>query len=545
MIYRGNLGGKIILVGECLGREEAAKQQAFVGFSGQELDKMLAEAGIPISDCLFCNVLSHFPPGGETSYYFRRKKEAHELRMEEFMGLFPDPIVVDGVKELYNFLKDKTPTVVVALGNLALWALTGLGVDPKSPTPTGITKWRGSVISVENFKVIPTYNPAAILNNWDNRNIMVQDLRRVKREAAFHGVRDPQWDFVVRPTFSEVMGFLEKLHNSSLLAVDIETRWKQQISCVGIAPSKQEAICIPFMSTEKLEGYWDPQEELEITLALKRLLTNPQIGCIFHNGLYDSQYFARQWGYVPNIKHDTMIMQHVAFPGLQKSLAFCASLYCDIYTYWKDDGKEWNEKLPQEQHWIYNCTDCVRTFEVFETLTEVLKSLSLEEQYEFQMALFNPVLKMMLRGIRTDTVRRGELERQLAEAAKERREWFKKVLGHSLNPRSTPQMRTLFYTDFKMQPILDKKTKKPTLNDTALETIARRQPLLRPLVEKIQESRSIRVFKSNFVDAPLDEDNRLRSSINIAGTETFRFSASKDSFGFGANLQTIPKGTED
>jgi hypothetical protein len=36
----------------------------------------------------------------------------------------------------------------------------------------------------------------------------------------------------------------------------------------------------------------------------------------------------------------------------------------------------------------------------------------------------------------------------------------------------------------------------------------------------------------------------MRCSFNITGTKTYRFSASKNPFGNGANLETIPKGTE-
>jgi DNA polymerase I-like protein with 3'-5' exonuclease and polymerase domains len=36
----------------------------------------------------------------------------------------------------------------------------------------------------------------------------------------------------------------------------------------------------------------------------------------------------------------------------------------------------------------------------------------------------------------------------------------------------------------------------------------------------------------------------MRCTYNLAGTETFRFSSSEDAFGFGTNLQNIPKGDE-
>ena len=56
--------------------------------------------------------------------------------------------------------------------------------------------------------------------------------------------------------------------------------------------------------------------------------------------------------------------------------------------------------------------------------------------------------------------------------------------------------------------------------------------------------RSLGVFLSTFVNAPLDVDGRMRCSFNIAGTETYRFSSSKNAFGSGMNMQNIPKGGE-
>ena len=67
---------------------------------------------------------------------------------------------------------------------------------------------------------------------------------------------------------------------------------------------------------------------------------------------------------------------------------------------------------------------------------------------------------------------------------------------------------------------------------------------LRPLFDKVEEYRSYRVFRSNFVVKELDPDDQMRSSLAIAGTESLRFTSSENIEGRGANLQTIPKGTE-
>jgi DNA polymerase I-like protein with 3'-5' exonuclease and polymerase domains len=78
-----------------------------------------------------------------------------------------------------------------------------------------------------------------------------------------------------------------------------------------------------------------------------------------------------------------------------------------------------------------------------------------------------------------------------------------------------------------------------------LEKVAAREPLLRPLVDKIEEYRSIGVFLSNFLADKRDKDGRLRSAFNIGGTYTFRFSSNENAFGSGLNLQNIPGEDKD
>jgi DNA polymerase-1 len=170
--------------------------------------------------------------------------------------------------------------------------------------------------------------------------------------------------------------------------------------------------------------------------------------------------------------------------------------------------------------------------------------MNLQEPYAFQMAQFMPVLRMMLRGVRCDQSRKDALAMELLEAIGERERWVEDVVGRPLNVRSPKQMMDFFYDELGLPVQKVRKTGRPTANDEALHKLAVKEPLISPIVQYISEMRSLGVFLSTFVKAPLGEDKRLRSSYNIAGTETYRWSSSKDAFGTGLNLQNIPKGTE-
>ena len=194
--------------------------------------------------------------------------------------------------------------------------------------------------------------------------------------------------------------------------------------------------------------------------------------------------------------------------------------------------------------WTYNCTDCVNTREVGEVELDNLQKLGLEGVDSFQQRLFWPVLRAMLLGVRIDLDAKKALIAELEAATKGREEWFQEVLSHPLKPRSSDQMQKLFYEDFRMTPIRKRGSNRVTCDDDALDKMAKREPMLLPLINKIREYRSLGVFLSTFAKMPLDSDLRMRCSFNICGTETYRLSSSKNAFGSGGNLQNLPKGDE-
>jgi DNA polymerase-1 len=151
----------------------------------------------------------------------------------------------------------------------------------------------------------------------------------------------------------------------------------------------------------------------------------------------------------------------------------------------------------------------------------------------------------MIRGLRVDTAERARLANTLFEEIGIREQWMYDLLGRVINIRSPQQMVELFYVELGQKSIVDKKSRNPTTNEEALRTIAEREPLLKDLCRKITEIRSLGVFLSTFVKAPLDIDQKTRCMFKIPGTKTYRFASSKNAFGTGMNLQNIPSGGED
>lgn len=531
---------KILILGEAPGKSEEEQLKPFVGESGGELTKMLNEAGLLRSDIRIANVCKYRPPKNDMSLWWSDKKKPVP-GLEWHNGNQLDPRVIEGLQELDEEIEATNPNVIVPLGNLPLWALT---------SNTGITKWRGSSLSAQGRKVIPTIHPAAILRKWDWRFLAVHDFRKVARESSSPDYPPRIENFVIRPTYEKAMATLEWLlaqleRGEFRLALDIETRWRA-IACFGIAWSKHDAISIPFITAENPNGYFSLAEEARLVQLIRAVTTHRNARCIGQNWQYDYQYIARHWLFEVNLWLDIMSEHHVQFPGLPKGLDFQSSLYCPDHVYWKDEGKEQGQGS-DDQWWEYNCRDCVRTYEIAEVLianrnVRPLKSTQYGSPNEIQQRLSIPVARASLRGIRMDNKLRDQFAFELFErqAAEESR--IARLLGHPLNPRSPQQMHKLFYEDFGQPKILDRKTYRPTLDSDALAAIGRREPILRPLANSITAVRSFGNLRA-FCLQPLDIDGRFRSQLTIPGTETFRFASSADPLGYGTNAQNITDGT--
>jgi len=538
----GPIPADILICGEAPGAEEEVKGVPFVGTSGAELDRMLHEAGFLRSDCFLTNVCKYRPPENKIEHFFLDKKQTK-----------PNELILEGIAELRDEIRKVRPRLILLMGKTALWAVTGR---------VGITKWRGSMLEhhyqtpdgVQHVALLmPTYHPALILREWGWRSIAIHDLRRAK-EALDRGCwPGKEKRYLVRPSFTDAMDCLGDLIRRANvrqrqgfpplpLSNDLETRGGY-IACSGYAWSRTDAICIPNMCVERPTGYFTLDEDVSLWQRERELCTHPHIELVGQNYLYDAQYTARRRGYVPRLRHDTRLMQHVAWPGLPQGLDFLSSMYAKHHVYWKDEGKEWNPKIPEDDYWAYNCDDSTSTLEVFFGLERMLRRLGLYDLYRFQMRMWWSILRMMLRGIKVDTLRRGEIAGKLMLAAQERQNELNAILGREFNTQSFPQMSGLFYGELKCKVVRNKQTRRPTCDEDALKLFAMREPLLRPIVERITEIRAINTLNSNVVQARCP-DGRMRSQFSPTAV-SFRWTSSKDAFGDGTNLQNWTKGDEE
>lgn len=197
-------------------------------------------------------------------------------------------------------------------------------------------------------------------------------------------------------------------------------------------------------------------------------------------------------------------------------------------------------KLSQwERDQVYNGLDCCVTAEVLECLLPQLDNHT-AATYSFSKALQGPALEMRLRGVLVDQHRKN----QVIDALFEKLEFLDRNLERivldgvglpSFNWRSNADLHRLFYDRLGV-PVV-KKNGRPTVNREALEKMEA-YTIARPLIAHIKAMRDIGK-KISVLRTAIDPDNRIRTSYNIAGTSTGRFSSSFSEFGTGGNLQNV------
>lgn len=575
---------KIVIIGEAWGYEENLSKVPFVGASGSEFTRILADAGINRDDCLITNVCAARPPDNEFWTFFSGTTEVR--------GLYPDGRVLSEVQRLYNQLRFSERTLVIATGNYALWALSNCcGVDsvPGSSrrtangkpayAPTGIMSWRGSMIFTEEsicgarIPLLPIIHPAAIIRQWDLRYITVHDLRARVPMALAGNWTNPQPPILLAPpTYNQCIARLDAWlrvldydEGGLRLAGDIET-YRGVITCIGFADSPSFALTIPFVKkvnlpTHLLDSYWSIEQEVQIVLRLRRLLSHPKLDLEGQNFLYDVQYIHHHWGVIPYANFDTMYAWHVCFPGTPKALDYLSSLFCRYHRYWKEDHKEWDLAHGDVGTLLrYNAEDCVRTYEVGTTIRTLVRKFGLAEQWDWMRKKRDLALRMMLRGVKINEKLRDRLGYELMETYHGLATDLLKIIpqawagdpGKSAKTKepvlwfsSSKQLKWVFGEMLGIKIPMHRKNKTETLGKEALNELREKYPIWRPLFNLLSDIRSVGVFLSHFIRAPLDPDKRMRCSFNPAGTETFRWSSSKNAFKRGANLQNLPVGDEE
>lgn len=193
---------------------------------------------------------------------------------------------------------------------------------------------------------------------------------------------------------------------------------------------------------------------------------------------------------------------------------------------------------------IYNGLDCCLTFEIWERLSEMTaKKPAVRNTYSFERAMQAPALEMMERGWLIDKGARDKAKAKL-KTEKARllfvvNEMARAVWDKGLNANSPAQLKEFFYGVLKLpeQYAVTNGVRRVSTNRDALENLSvyfYSRPIINTILALRETAKKLSVLETN-----ISADGRIRTSYNVAGTETGRWSSSSASDGSGTNLQNI------
>lgn len=323
----GPRSARIVILGEFPSEDDIRLGAPFSGHSGTLLTELLSAAGLNRDGCFITQLFSARPPGGDISKWtVKRAALPSNYALPAIgRGEYLDPSRASEVTDCLDLLLSLQPNIIITLGTVALWALTG---------STGIASHRGAIIERELapgrwVKILPTFSPASLFKAWHQRPVLIKDLAKAKRESASSAYVRPARSLLICPTPKEFSDYAEAhLLQAPIIATDIETA-RRQITAVSFAPSARSAVVVPLHDPDSPDGsYYSREDELAIWRTIRTILSCPARK-LMQNGTYDTQYFLAAGLPVRNFSADTLVLHHALYPELQKGLGFLGSIYTD------------------------------------------------------------------------------------------------------------------------------------------------------------------------------------------------------------------------
>ena len=154
----GEIGARVMLVGEAPGEQETLQGRPFVGKAGKNLNEFLELAGLERSQLYVTNAVKFRPTKRSAA-----GRTVNRPPTREEVSLF--------LPWLRREIELVAPEVIVTLGNVPLRALTG----PK----VVIGDVHGAFQDADGLRLYPMYHPASLIYNPALREVYAEDIRRL------------------------------------------------------------------------------------------------------------------------------------------------------------------------------------------------------------------------------------------------------------------------------------------------------------------------------------------------------------------------------
>jgi len=154
----GDIGAKIMFIGEGPGAQEDAEGIPFVGRAGKLLDKMLESIKLNRSKIYISNVVNYRPP---------LNRRPTEIEIKRYLPFLKEHI------EIIN------PKILVLLGSTALNTLIGNEVVISKARG----KWIQKKIGLTNPWIIASFHPAFLMRQPEQKKFAWIDLKMIREKS--------------------------------------------------------------------------------------------------------------------------------------------------------------------------------------------------------------------------------------------------------------------------------------------------------------------------------------------------------------------------
>ncbi|MEK0325183.1 MAG: uracil-DNA glycosylase family protein [Nitrosopumilus sp.] len=311
----GRADADILIIGDCPDGHAIRSNKPFAGPVEGCLEQCLHNARMIKSDVLMTNIVSN---DTHVEHYWNDTKHKPVRSLKEHL------------EDLLALVEKTKPKIIVTLGDMATWALTG---------KANIVDIRGYPLVTPKLglTVIPTLHPSkCIWSNYIWRYYISHDLSKAKKFVE--GNIQLEMPETIRPgTIAEAIEWLNYFKKQKKVSVDIECS-NFEVSCIGFADQIDVGVSIPF------DMRWSEEEEVMLWNLVADILGDINITKVGQNFIFDMHFLSYRMGIITRGKIvDTMMGHSIMFPDFLKSLNFLASIHTNRQR-WKDMVKWKNIK---------------------------------------------------------------------------------------------------------------------------------------------------------------------------------------------------------
>lgn len=346
-------------------------------------------------------------------------------------------------------------------------------------------------ISIENKDILLT-KKADLPKDHTNLFKAIQDIKRHKENTLFR-LRAPS-----------------KLYKQ-VVAIDIETN--------HLDPLKGEIKLISVFG-EGIELVTSNVSEVEHLLADEAILK------VVHNAGFDITWL-RTKGFVIRSYMDTMVMSQVFHNHVKtdNTLKGMANKYLRVELDKSlQDSVNWQGDMTEE-HRSYALSDAKTTFELYHFLNSALRTLHLDGVLRREMAAIDAIIELNMNGIRFDY---NDWEQELQKMMEESEQLQEDVRGLLEAPDLNLQAPAQIIAALRRKGI--------EIEGTSDEVLAKYEDcyeVIKPLRRYKKLRKQVNAYGEKLKNA-IGEDERLRGSWRLIGTDTFRMTCKQP------NLQGMP-----